>query len=64
MGDEIQFWRMSKVIEIVGLSRAEIYRRIAQGRFPASRHYGEGGTRVFWVSSEIKAWQQSFIDHD
>lgn len=61
MAEEVQFWRLSKVTEMVGLSRAEIYRRIADGRFPASRRYGEGGTRVFWLSTEIKAWQQSLI---
>lgn len=64
MSNEIQFWLLSKVTEMVGLSRAEIYRRMAGGRFPASRRYGEGGTRVFWLSSEIKAWQQSLIVKD
>jgi predicted DNA-binding transcriptional regulator AlpA len=64
MSEEVQFWRLKKVVEMVGLSRAEIYRRIAYGRFPASRRYGDGGSRVFWLSTEIKAWQQSLIGED
>lgn len=61
MSEEVQFWRLPKVIETVGLSKAEIYRRIADNRFPAGRSYGDGSTRKFWVSTDIKEWQQSLL---
>lgn len=61
MSDDVQFWRLKKVIETVGLSRAEIYRRIAEKRFPPSRRYGDGSKRCFWLSTEIKAWQETIL---
>jgi prophage regulatory protein len=57
---DIEFLRLPAVIARVGLSKTEIYRRIKEGTFPASRPY-RGGARmgVFWLSSEIRQWQHN-----
>ncbi len=53
-----EFLRMAKVQEKCGLSRAQIYRRIAAGTFPRPRNYRGSNKSVFWLSSEIANWQQ------
>ncbi|KXU30922.1 hypothetical protein A0J57_13960 [Sphingobium sp. 22B] len=61
MNEDIEFWPIRKVIQAVGLSKTEIYRRIADNRFPPSRRYGDGSKRCFWLSTEIKAWQETIL---
>lgn len=60
--DDIEFWRLAKVIEKVGLSRREIYRRIQRSEFPKSRAY-PGGRIKFWVSTDIRNWQREVINN-
>jgi len=62
MAPDVEFWPMKVVVQKVGLSQAEVYRRVAEGRFPRSRGYADGGVRRFWVSTEVQAWQQSILD--
>ncbi len=51
------FWRLAKVVEVTGLSRTTIYRRISAGTFPNSkRYYRSSG--VFWLATEIREWQR------
>jgi prophage regulatory protein len=46
--------RLAEVKQRVGLSRASIYKRMSEGRFPKSRSLG---TRcAVWIESEIDAW--------
>ncbi|KFG91871.1 putative transcriptional regulator [Sphingobium herbicidovorans NBRC 16415] len=59
--EETEFWPLRKVLQRVGLSKTEIYRRIAENRFPTGRSYGDGGKKKFWLSTEIKAWQDAVL---
>lgn len=51
------FWRLARVIEVTGLSRTTIYRRIKARTFPAGRPYHHS-TGVFWLDTEIREWQR------
>ena len=57
---EVTFLRLPQVQAQVGLSRSQIYKLMAEERFPASKKIG---TRIaVWVSSDIQAWKQARID--
>lgn len=49
-----RFIKLPKVKDYTGLSTTEIYRRIADGRFP--KQITLGPKSVVWVESEIIAW--------
>ena len=51
------FWDLRTVTQKTGLSRATIYRYMAQGLFPRHRKIGPG--RVAWLASEVTAWSFS-----
>lgn len=57
---EIEFWRLPTVTEKTGLSKSEIYRRIAANLFPKPRKY-PGSTKTFWVSTEVQDWQRALL---
>lgn len=48
------FFRMVDVIRITALSRATLYRRIAEGRFPHPVHLG--GRACGWTPAALQAW--------
>lgn len=48
------FYRMPDVVRISGLSRATVYRRMAEGRFPPSVHLG--GRACGWRPATLQAW--------
>lgn len=48
------YYRLRDVVRITALSRATIYRRIAEGRFPAPVHLG--GRASAWSSEALQAW--------
>lgn len=48
------FYRMTDVVRITGLSRATVYRRIAEGRFPPPVHLG--GRACGWRVAALQAW--------
>ena len=54
----LRFLRLREVREIVGLSKSEIYRRVAEKRFPAPRPYRDTPTIKFWLSTDIDEWQR------
>ncbi len=57
---EITFLRLPQVQALVGLSRSQVYKLMAEGNFPASKKIG---TRIaVWLSSDIQAWQQARIE--
>ena len=57
---EVTFLRLPQVQAQVGLSRSQIYKLMAEERFPASKKIG---TRIaVWVSSDIQAWKQARIE--
>ncbi|SAI51886.1 transcriptional regulator [Bordetella trematum] len=48
------FYRLADVVRITALSRATIYRRIAEGRFPRPVHLG--GRACGWTTAALQAW--------
>lgn len=48
------FFRMADVMRITALSRATVYRRIADGIFPAPVHLG--GRACGWTPAALRAW--------
>lgn len=64
MTDDHEFWPLKQVLKRVGLSKTEIYRRMADGRFPAGHLYGGEGSKRFWLASEIRAWQADLLGEE
>lgn len=60
MRSDVEFWRLPTVMQKVGLSKSEIYRRISDGRFPKSRRYPDSD-KTYWVSTEVVEWQQQVL---
>lgn len=60
----LEFLAMRRVVEMTGISKSEIYRQIAAGRFPAGRNYKNNPHRKFWVSTEVVAWQREQVGDD
>ena len=57
---EVIFLRLPQVQAQVGLSRSQIYKLMAEERFPASKKIG---TRIaVWLSSDVEAWKQARVD--
>lgn len=48
------FYRLRDVIRITALSRSTIYRRVAEGRFPAPVHLG--GRASAWQCNSLQLW--------
>lgn len=48
------FYRLRDVMRITALSRSTIYRRVAEGRFPAPVHLG--GRASAWQCSSLQLW--------
>ena len=55
----MRFLSKRKVSEKIGLSRTEIDRKEAAGKFPKRVQVG---FRVFWVESEVDGWMQTLIE--
>ena len=52
--------RTAEVLEVVGLSRTTIWRRVQAGDFPAPIRLGPAGSRaVGWRSEEVEEWVRS-----
>lgn len=51
------FYRLRDVMRITALSRSTIYRRIAEGRFPAPVHLG--GRASAWQCDSLQLWIDS-----
>lgn len=48
------FYRIRDVMRITALSRSTVYRRIAEGRFPAP--FNLGGRASAWQRAALQAW--------
>lgn len=49
--------RLEKVMEITGISKSTIYRRIRKAEFPKSVRLGGEGTRaVGWRDEDVEDW--------
>lgn len=54
------FLPRAEVERRVGLRRSAIYRRMQEGKFPQPVHDIDSAT-VWWLESEIEAWQRARI---
>jgi len=61
MTQHTEFWPLARVLEISGISKSELYRLIRAEQFPASHGYTHSPKRRFWMSHEVKAWQERQI---
>ena len=62
MSTQERLLRLKSVVEITGISKTEIYRRLAKNSFPKP---GRIGPRiVIWRESEIKMWMFKQFDPD
>ena len=61
MEDDVEFWRLEIVIAKTGYSKTEIYRRMKEGAFPRSHSYADGTAKRFWLSTEVRAWQNEIL---
>ena len=46
--------RLPEILQITGLARSTIYKKLSEGRFP--RPVNLGGRAVAWLSSDIENW--------
>ena len=59
-GRPVAILRTAEVLEVVGLSRTTIWRRVQAGDFPAPIRLGPAGSRaVGWRSEEVEEWVRS-----
>lgn len=54
-----RFIKIAKVQDWVGMSKSEIYRRVADGRFPAQITLGPKS--VVWDEGQIIAWMEERV---
>lgn len=59
-----EFWRLPRLLQVTGLSRSEIYRRINEGTFPKSHPYRDAPKIRFWISTEVQRWQAEQVGED
>ena len=52
--DNVEFWRLPRVLGKIGTSRSTLYAKIASGSFP--KPVNLGGKSVAWVSTEVESW--------
>ncbi len=57
-----RFMRLSEVKETVALKHSEIYKRMAEGRFPQAVRLGPKCVR--WVEAEISEWMQGLAEQE
>ena len=55
----MRFLSKKQVSEKIGLSRTEIDRKEAAGKFPKRVQVG---FRVFWVDQEVESWMEALIE--
>ena len=56
----LRLMRMGEVIEMVGVSRATIYRWMDAGDFP--RSIALGGNSIAWSEKSVQEWIESRIN--
>lgn len=55
--DKQRILRLPEVLQMTGLSRSQIYRMVADGRFPRPIRLSEQA--VGWREEDIQAWMES-----
>lgn len=56
-----EFWPLTRVQEVTGLSKTTLYELMKNGRFPRSYSYQFTDKRRFWLSNDVKRWQQDQV---
>lgn len=56
----IRFLRLKEVLARTGISRSQVYKLEAEGRFPARVKLGS--ISVAWVDAEVEAWCRRRIE--
>lgn len=56
IGNRGAFWRIARVTEETGLSRATIYRLLGRGEFPQRNQLS--ARAVGWWSDEVERWKR------
>ncbi len=56
-----EFWPLTRVQEVTGLSKTTLYELMKIGRFPRSYSYQFTDKRRFWLSNDVKRWQQEQV---
>jgi prophage regulatory protein len=57
-----RFLRIGEVVEIVGLSRSEVYRLIGRDAFPAPVKLNDRrNAPAFWVAREVQQWMHTRV---
>lgn len=54
--DMERFLKIGEVLDLVGFSRAKVYRLVKAGDFPSQRKIGHSSR---WLSSEVLEWMTS-----
>jgi len=54
-----RFIRLRDLLQRIPISRSQIYKWIADGRFPKPLHMG--GRSAFWLESEVDAWIKQYV---
>jgi predicted DNA-binding transcriptional regulator AlpA len=57
---QLEFWRLKRVCEVTGLSKSEVYRRVAAGQFPPPHKYPGSGMN-FWPSVDVQSWMLKIL---
>jgi prophage regulatory protein len=55
------FYRLRDVMRITALSRSTVYRRVAEGRFPAPVNLGRRASA--WQRAALQAWIDNLQDY-
>jgi len=56
-----EFWPLTRVQEVTGLSKTTLYELMKIGNFPRSHSYQFTDKRRFWLSNDVKRWQQEQV---
>ncbi len=56
-----EFWPLTRVQEVTGLSKTTLYELMKTDRFPRSCSYQFTDKRRFWLSNDVKRWQQDQV---
>ncbi len=59
MATQEKFLKINQVMEVTGLSKSEIYKRVKLGTFP--KQIKLSFRSIVWVESEIQLWIQETI---
>jgi prophage regulatory protein len=53
--------RRPAILAATGWSRASLYAKIAEGKFPKGTKLDPSGNAVVWFEDEVEAWQNAAV---